>query len=157
YSRAVVVDARGERTSVDTSFAGGAISIRVPSSVLETAAFPVVIDPLITSFTVDNSTHDDTHPDIADDSTNNVHEVVWPHASSAGDHDCYSQLQDSTGTTVPGSTVAIDFSGDDWQTPRTANNLIATQFLVAAEVRPSAGGNRIISGRTRNASNNSTG
>jgi hypothetical protein len=157
YSRAVLVDAAQHRTPVLTHVSDGMIEIRVPADVLAGAVFPIVIDPVISTFTVDASTNDDTDPDIAYDSTNNVYQVVWSRLFSAGDHDCYSQLQSANGTTIVGSTVQIDFTTDDWVRPRTANNLIATQFLVAAQVTPTGGSLRVIKGRTRDAASTSMG
>jgi hypothetical protein len=154
YSRAVVVDANGVRTQVDTHATNGAIEIRVPSAVIEHAAYPIVIDPVISTFVVDASTYDDTGPDIAFDAGSNVYEVCWERAFSASDHDCYSQLQDASGATIVGSRVPIDFTMDSWGPPRTADNRVAQQFLVAAEVTPAGGGNRVIKGRTRQAAGN---
>jgi hypothetical protein len=48
--------------------------------------------------------------------------------------------------------VAIDFTTDRWVMPSTANNRIAQQFLVAAEVTPLGQPLRVIKGRTRSAS-----
>ena len=157
YSRAIVVDANGNRTPVLTQQSEGAIEIRVPADVVANAAFPIVIDPVIGTFTVDNSTQDDLNPDIAFDATNKVYEVCWERVFSSTDHDCYSQLQDTSGTTVAGSFATIDFTSDFWAVPRTGNNLIAQQFLVAAQVTPSGGGNRVIKGNTRSATSTSTG
>ncbi len=156
YSRAVVVDAAGDRTPVLTERSGDAIEIRVPADVIARAAFPIVIDPVIGTFTVDSSTSDDLNPDIAFDATNRVYQVCWERAFSSADHDCYSQLQNTSGATIAGSLATIDFTSDFWAVPRTANNLIAQQFLVAAQVTPAAGGNRVIKGVTRSATSNAT-
>jgi hypothetical protein len=157
WSRAVVVDANGARTPVDTHATSGAIEIRVPSAVIEHAAYPIVVDPVIGTFVVDASTYDDTSPDIAYDATNDVYEVCWERAFSATDHDCYSELQDSSGATIAGSRIQIDFTMDFWARPRTADNRVAQQFLVAAEVTPAGGGKRVIKGRTRAAGGNAMG
>jgi hypothetical protein len=157
YSRAVLVDAAQHRTPVLTQVNGGTLEIRVPADVLAGATFPIVVDPVITTFTVDDSTNDDTDPDIAYDATNGVYQVVWSRAFSATDHDCYSQLQSASGTTIVNSTVPIDFTGDDWVRPRTANNVVAKQFLVAAQVLPSGGSSRVIMGRTRDAASTNMG
>jgi hypothetical protein len=156
YSRAVVVDANGNRTPVVTQQEGGVIEIRVPADLVASAAYPIVIDPVIGTFTVDASTSDDLNPDIAFDATNNVYQVCWERVFSGSDHDCYSQLQDQAGTTIAGSFATIDFTSDFWAVPRTANNLIAQQFLVAAQVTPFGGGNRVIKGVTRAAGGNAT-
>jgi hypothetical protein len=53
--------------------------------------------------------------------------------------------------------VAIDFTSDFWAVPSTANNRIAQQFLVAAEVKPVGQTLRVIKGRTRSASGTTMG
>jgi hypothetical protein len=157
YTRAVVVDAVGNRTPVVTQRRDGAIEIRVPATVLENAAYPIVIDPVIGTFTVDSSVNDDLNPDIAYDLGAMQYQVVWERVFSLVDHDCYSQLQDVNGVTVAGSTVPIDFTTESWMRPRTANNRSFTEFLVAAEVTDTAGGPSLIMGRTRFAGSNVTG
>jgi hypothetical protein len=149
YSRAVVVDAAGERTPVSTQQRDGAIEIRVPASVVEHAAYPIVVDPVIGTFTVDNSASDDLNPDIAYDVTWDRYEVTWERVFSATDHDCYSQLQDANGATIPGSTLPIDMTTDSWARPRTANNRIAARFLIAAEVHTVLHGEMVIRGRSQ--------
>ena len=158
YSRAVVADAEGNRTPVATSFANNSIEIRVPAAFLATATFPVTIDPVTTTFGVSTlATDDDTQPDIAYEATSDVYQVCWERAFSSVDHDVYSQLQNASGITIPGSTVTIDFTSDYWARPRTASNAVAAQFLVAAEVGAPGGGTRIIKGRTRDACSTTTG
>jgi hypothetical protein len=157
YSRAVVVDADGQRTPVSTQRRDGAIEIRVPASVVLHAAYPIVVDPVIDTFTVDNSASDDLNPDIAYDATWNRYQVTWERVFSATDHDCYSQLQDAHGVTLPGSTLPVDMTTDSWARPRTANNRVVARFLIAAEV-DMVGFNRIqIRGRSRYAGGNDIG
>jgi hypothetical protein len=157
YGRAFLVDARGRRMPIESRMQDDSIEIRVSAELLAGAAFPIRIDPVITTFTVDNSSNDDSYPDIAYDLANDVYQVVWQRTFSSTDHDCYSQLQSASGATVAGSTVAIDFTADDWRLPHTTNNRVAAQFLVAAEVLPSGFSTRIIEGRTRSAAGSTTG
>jgi hypothetical protein len=155
YSRAVVIDAAGNRSTAQTSLLDGAIEIRVAATVLAKAAFPIVIDPVVTTFTVDASINDDINPDIAYDSTRDVYAVAWESAFSATDHDCYCQLQSASGATIAGSSIQIDFTSDFWARPKIANNANASQFLVVASV--GSPGSRIIRGRGRDAGSNNAG
>lgn len=152
YGRATLIDGAGVRTPISTHLEAGTIRMRVPWAVLERSVLPIVIDPVLVTFQVSTTLTTNSYEDIAYDATNNVYEIVWEQAFSATDHDCYSILQDSTGATVPGSLVAIDFTSDRWSAPSTANNRVAQEFLVAAEVTPLGGSTRIIKGRTRSAS-----
>lgn len=47
YGAATWIDARGERTHLDPVFAAGAIELRVPAHVVEHAAYPAVLDPVV--------------------------------------------------------------------------------------------------------------
>jgi hypothetical protein len=48
YGRAFAIDARGDRIEAFTSYDGRQVHLRVPGAWLETAQFPVTIDPLLT-------------------------------------------------------------------------------------------------------------
>ncbi len=47
YGRALAIDARGRRIPVDTAWDGEYITLTVPSSFVESATYPLVIDPMI--------------------------------------------------------------------------------------------------------------
>lgn len=47
YGLATLVDAAGRRTPLATRFAAGAIRITVPGAILDAAAYPAVVDPVI--------------------------------------------------------------------------------------------------------------
>jgi hypothetical protein len=149
YSRAVAIDAAGNRSAAMTSLLDGAIEIRVPAEALARASFPLTIDPVGSTFNVTPPGTVDSNPDIAYDTTHQVYAVTWERVYSAIDHDCYCQLQDLFGVTVAGSTVAIDFTTDFWYLPRIANNANSAQFLVVATV--GLANSRVIKGRTRDA------
>jgi hypothetical protein len=154
YSRAVAIDARGNRCAATTTLQDGAIEIRVPAEVLARSAFPLTIDPVGLTFNVTSPGTVDTNPDIAYDTTHQVYAVTWERAFSASDHDCYCQLQNLFGVTVVNSTVSIDFTTAYWSFPRIANNANSSQFLVVATV--GIANSRVIKGRTRQAADTTT-
>lgn len=55
YGTAIAIAADGASVPVPVAFAAGALELRVPASFLATAAYPVVIDPLVQVFVFDNT------------------------------------------------------------------------------------------------------
>ncbi|MEZ5989707.1 MAG: hypothetical protein R3F30_11380 [Planctomycetota bacterium] len=101
YGAAFAVDAAGDRVALDTRKAGDRIELRVPEAWLETATFPVVVDPIIndtvhtggfglqqvlTSLAV-ASTANATQPRLA---------IVYSLQFNQGDEDAYVILTDAT-------------------------------------------------------------
>ena len=155
YSRALVTDAAGRVAPVPTVWAAGAIKITVPELFLREAVFPVIIDPVIVTFSINSADEDDRWPDVAYDLTTHRFLAVWEDSFSESDGDVWAQLHDATtGALIDGSGAYIDFTTDNWRRPKVANNRIAANFLVVAEegifVPPFFW--RAISGRIRSAS-----
>jgi hypothetical protein len=55
YGAAFAIDACGERIALDTAFDGSAIALRVPTSWLAQAAYPVTLDPLLSRASLQGS------------------------------------------------------------------------------------------------------
>ncbi|MEZ6038621.1 MAG: hypothetical protein R3F29_14155 [Planctomycetota bacterium] len=116
YGRAVAFDAVGRRCDVTTSFADGAVTLRVPGEWLVDAALPVVVDPFFTtnvSIAISSSApidvdigRDDTAP------TDNV-AIVYSKSVSATDDDLWMLLTDDT--FAPGTVVFSDLT-TSWST-----------------------------------------
>ena len=72
YGAATVVDADGASAPAQTQIVDGQIEIRVPADFLASAAFPITIDPVITTFEVfwGSDVPDDFAPSVAWDVTN---------------------------------------------------------------------------------------
>lgn len=149
YGRAVAIDARGERSDAPTTWLGDRIEIRVPAERVAAARWPLVIDPVIWTFAVDTSSDDHVLPEVACDATTLRNLVVYERNFSATDHDVYSSLINMFGSQF--GFAYIDVTTDYWALPRVANNNIADQFLVVAQVGAPTGGARIIRGRIRSA------
>jgi hypothetical protein len=139
YGRAEVVDSVGRRAPATTEWLCDEIRIEVASSFLAGASFPVTIDPLITTFTVDNSPYDDFAPDVAFDAGNGIWAIMYEETFSAADHDVIAVLADTDGLTVPFGLFYVDNTPEDWRHPRVADNALADQFLIAAQVAGGAG------------------
>jgi hypothetical protein len=142
--RATVVDAAGHRVGATTRVVAGGIEIDVPAEYLAGATFPVVVDPVITPFTVDYDLDDDYRPDVAFDATTGSFMTVYEEAYSATDHDVRYVTTNMSGATL--FQGYVDGSTDNWGNPRVANNNVANQFLAVAQV--GAAGSRVIKGRT---------
>ncbi|HET6203578.1 MAG TPA: hypothetical protein VFI25_12330 [Planctomycetota bacterium] len=146
YGRASVLDAAGSRAAVPTSFEAGTIEIRVPGELLAGAAFPLTIDPILTTFPVDDTAFDDYAPDVSFDATVRIWACVYEETFSAVDHDVFwTKVDDDTGAVTFVSYV--DSTGAYWGHPRIANNNLADGFLVVAHVMPFFGADFDIRGR----------
>lgn len=148
YSGAVVVDARGERVAAPTCLRRGRIAIELGEPELARLRFPLLVDPLLSTFNVVPPTVlDGSAPDVAFDETTGWWCLVFERAFSAADHDIFSLRLDGDGNVLWDSV--IDASGVSWTTPRVAVNRAASQILVVASTGPS--GARDIQGRTQSA------
>jgi hypothetical protein len=156
YSHAIVVDAAGTRTPAATRVTDGrAIEITLPASLLATAAYPIVVDPIIQFNTVESG-FDNRFPDTAYDASNDEYCVVFEEHFSASDGDIYSyRVAGGNGALIAGSLATIDGSGANWRRPKIANNSFINEYLVVAEVGFSP--NRVINGRIRDAGLQTTG
>ena len=133
YSQAVLVDARGVRTPLPTHLHGDGIAIVVPAATLAGAAFPVVIDPLVSTTVVANSTYNEHNLDSVYDAAHDAWMLAWEGDFSASDHDVGTQIAAANGSPMPGSFVYIDFTTDSWVDPRIAGHPQDGACLVAAQ------------------------
>jgi hypothetical protein len=150
YGRAFALDARVGRTQLESLWHADAIRIAVPAERAATAAWPLVIDPVIITFDVDGDpTLGDTAPDVAYDASTGYWMAVYERTFSASDHDVFFRVFESDGGGI--AMGSIDITTAYWAEPKVANNNIANQYLCVAAVGDPALGARIIRGRTRGA------
>ncbi len=147
YSRALALDAAGRTLALDTRWNDGAIEIVVPQAFLRDARFPLSIDPVFRSFSVDASSNDDSAPDAAFDVWADAYGYCWERAFSATDHDIWFEQRDDQGASISGTFTSIDFTTDSWARPRIASSRGQHEFLVVAQVGDPLGGARAIKGR----------
>ena len=103
YGHATWVDATGRRTPVRARHLGGKIVLRVPAAVVDHAAYPAVLDPLISpQFGMDKAVTSpawasQTAPSVAHDGTNYM--VVWHDGrdASASQTDIWGARVDASG------------------------------------------------------------
>ncbi|MFN0243103.1 MAG: hypothetical protein ACKVWV_09460 [Planctomycetota bacterium] len=144
YGRAVAIDAEGRRVEAPTELQDGSISIRVDRNFLATAALPLVIDPVVSTFPIDDTTFNDYLPDVAYDATTQRWLVVFEERAAGGDNDVYYHMCNAAGSPVWGGYVNVNNAS--WDDVKCANLRSATQFLAVSSVDGS--GSREIRGRT---------
>ena len=131
YGKAIVLDADGRSCGAGPELADDVVELRVPASFLATATFPLVVDPVVSTFSIDMSFLSNFRPDVAYDVSTNRYLVVYEEQVDALDHDVYSMLLDGNGGVV--TSGYIDLTTDYWSNPHVANNNSANQFLVVGE------------------------
>lgn len=144
YGRAIAIDAAGRRSDAATALEDGSISIRVDRNFLATAALPLVIDPVVSTFPLDDTSYNDFFPDVAYDATTQRWVCVYNEQAAAGDLDVYYEMCNAAGSSMWGNYVNVNNAS--WADPKVANLRSATQFLCVAAVNGS--GSREIRGRT---------
>jgi hypothetical protein len=157
YGAATVVDADGASAPAQAQIVDQQIQIRVPAEFLAHAAFPITIDPVITTFEVFwfSDVYDDFAPAVAWDVSNQRYCTVYEQAFSATDHDVPYVFSDFAGNFI--SAGYVDVSTTYWAAPDVANNNNADQFYAVAQVGDPSGGARTIRGRTIDAATGTVG
>lgn len=130
YGRAFALHDELAPTPIASRLAGGTIELRAPAALVEGAVGRFVIDPVLTTFAVENGLADEFGGDTAFDSTNGIWVTVAEEVFSADDHDIHAVRHTSAGT-ISGQDY-VDISGEDWRSPAIAGNNVDDQFLVVA-------------------------
>jgi hypothetical protein len=122
YSHATWIDADGIRTPVAVAWTGSHISIRVPAATVDTAAYPAVLDPLISSeagvepavagFTGNRA----REPSIA--LSNNRYLAVWRDDRSGFSSDIYAARINTDGSVHDLAGIRLTFTVARETTPK---------------------------------------
>lgn len=131
YSSAVAIDARGRRSEAPTTLEDGEIVIRVPAAFVSQADLPLVVDPVVTTFTTWNTFQDMLAADAVWDPVSQVWVLVFQIANSATDSDVYVSKYTAGGAWQ--ASAIVDVSPASWRNPRCASLPDAHQFMVVAE------------------------
>jgi hypothetical protein len=146
YGAATAIDASGQAFELVTTWVDGAIELRLAASSVAKARFPLVVDPVVSTFAVLTWSLEDQLPDVAYDATSDSYIVVSEETYSGTDHDVIALQLDASGNVV--NSGYVDYTTDYWAHPRVANNAIAGSDLCVAAVGQPTGGTRIIRGAT---------
>ncbi|MEZ6020410.1 MAG: hypothetical protein R3F17_10000 [Planctomycetota bacterium] len=114
YSEAFVLDGNQPIAPVPVTLEGGNLVITVPASIRDQVRGDLVIDPLVTTFTVDSSTlYNDWDPDVAYGGVSQGYCVVMEDAFSATDMDIWSRVFDNAGTNIsfPPTSTSVQTLG----------------------------------------------
>lgn len=131
YGAAFVLDAAGRRAPIAREWHGQGIRLTVPASFLETATFPVKIDPPISASFIQSSSSGGGPIDATWGGVSDKLCVVWAESS-----DCFATL---VANGVPGPVVPVDISSDRWGSPRVAYTTSNDRFAILAVVQDPSG------------------
>ncbi|MBL8752353.1 MAG: hypothetical protein JNK15_03550, partial [Planctomycetes bacterium] len=131
------VDASGATMRGGLRLCGDELELSLPASFVDSAAYPLVLDPLIaTAFAIGNDpAHDDVHPAIAFDTTSSRYLVVWavviPVAFATPAHTEIRGQFVAAGGGLQGGQLLLATDGHEAAEPVVANINSTNRFLVA--------------------------
>jgi hypothetical protein len=131
YGDWFALDQRGNVLGGRSRWVDGAIEIRVPQAFLSAAEFPLWIDPLISTATLVNETHDISDAEIAVDDSLGIVTTVYTDLFAKNDPDIIGRRHGESGAFL--GEHAVDISDEHTINPAIANHESANQFLVAWE------------------------
>jgi hypothetical protein len=159
YTKAIAVDAKGQRLPLDIVWTGTAAHMEIPASFVANAQLPIVLDPVLNYWYGLGSgqtqlQHDSDVASIQAPGLGGRTLIVWQRQWSSTDQDCYGVMFDNNLGLVQ-TDFAIDFTTADWLKVAVAGNNYAQNFLVTAEIRAATswfiGGRMIAANATQGA------
>ncbi len=131
YSDAVVFDAAGRRLDVPVELVGETLTITVPASFTVAAAWPLVVDPLVTTVAVDSTISDMQDSRVACDPTSGNWLVVAEEHLSATDVDIVCKRYDSAAVPALLDTTYADATADLTHNPDVGIVASMGRFIIA--------------------------
>jgi len=131
YSRAFVRESDGTRVPVTTRATNEGVEIVVGRDYLAQASFPLVVDPVITTYTVSATAQDTWDSDVAYDLTTDRYLTVYEFNFSQSDGEIYAELREA-GFNLSYFGI-LDNTPENWRSPQCANLNSANQFLMVAQ------------------------
>lgn len=139
YSHAVALDARGERVEAPTKRSAGGIEIRVPADFVARARLPLIVDPVIETYSFSTRYRSVGEAallvDVAYDRTTDSYGYVYEVRSNAEDVDLHYAAT-ASGSSEFVCFEEIDVTSDSWSSPAIANHAALDEHLVVARVVP---------------------
>lgn len=132
YGRAFVREAGGNRIPLASRAVDGGVEIVVDREYLAQATFPLVVDPVVTTYATYVSGEDTLNSDVAYDVTTDRTLTVFEYNFSQTDGDVFAILREGNGSASYFSL--LDNTVENWRGPKCANLNLSDQFLVAAQV-----------------------
>jgi hypothetical protein len=131
YSDAVAIDAAGRRLELPVEVVDGDLVIEVPASFAASAQWPIVVDPLLTTFAFDTTVSDIQDAKVACEPTTGNWLVVAEEHLSATDVDIVTWRYDNSVTPVLLDTVYADNSTAFTHNPAVGFVAQTQRFIVA--------------------------
>ena len=149
YGEAIAFDRAGQGVDVRTTYDGqGLIELTVPQGFLDTAVYPIVVDPAVgPMFVPANPFNDDLKPDVAYDVEQDLYLLVWQRNLTPSFHGIRGSIYRGDGTPV-NSLIPIA-EGLDYESPAVAftHSQNANAFLVVWQ-QPSGIHGRLVTAAT---------
>lgn len=142
YGAAFVLERGGKKTSIETAWDGqGRIELIVPRALLESATYPLLVDPVISSpFQPGGPWGNDVEPAVAHDPELGTWMVVWERVYST-DSDIIAAIFDEDGTQIGFNLLIESSSSIDAENPDVAfvpgqGAISANRFMVVYQETP---------------------
>jgi hypothetical protein len=125
------IDANGRRSAGNLALVGSTLELRLPAAFVDSAQYPLLLDPLIgTDFAV-NAVSDQRRPDAAYDAASRRYLVAWQQEIDPGNSQIAAHMVDAQGNPI-GPALLIAYSpGAHALAPAVANVRGSGRFLVA--------------------------
>lgn len=149
YTTAFAREPNGSKHPLTTRPVADGIEIEIGEEYMSRAAFPLVVDPFISTFAVHIAgATDEQFPSVAYDVSTDRYLFVYEQLVTFLDGDIYARLMNGAGTVVLGEGY-IDMTTENWYEPSVANLNAYDQFLVASS--SIVGSANLVQGRLTNA------
>ncbi|MEY2746074.1 MAG: hypothetical protein RL112_1116 [Planctomycetota bacterium] len=124
--------ADGSKKPLAASMDGDELVIVVPADLIAAAGFPLVVDPVLATYAVDDTSFDNLDADVAYDPEGDSWLHVYEEVFSATDSDVYARRRLPNGTLqeVGYAQVGTAFS---WRAPRVAYQRTEHLYMIVAE------------------------
>jgi hypothetical protein len=137
YTKAVAVDAKGERLPLAITWDGDSAHIEIPAAFVERAALPIVLDPVLNYWFLlaSGNTLLQHDADVASfQALGGRTLLVWQRQWSLTDQDVWGLMFDG-GLGLVATDFSIDFTTDDWLKVSVAGHNHSQTFMLVGEVR----------------------
>ena len=129
------IDAEGRTAAGSLGVAGGALELVLPAAFVDTATFPVLLDPLLgTQTTLDDTSAIDSSPEIAKGDQGYL--VVWERSFSLTHQEVYGQRVDGFGNLEGGLVPISTGNGTLSREPAAGGVASESNYLVAFTYAP---------------------
>jgi hypothetical protein len=109
YGAVLGIDAAGREAAGELRLVGDELELVLPASLVDDAAYPLLLDPLVGTTVTLSGTGAVSSPAVAYDVTNDVYFVAWDHEPGGGLHELRGALVSAaTGAVVASSLIGMN-------------------------------------------------